>query len=103
MRATAGLHSKGCEARTFNRTRVQSSLAMLSLCELRRVAGILERRLEETTLHRIVQPNEFELALSFHGPGPKQTILLSCKPEFARLSSPLEPPEPLAVPLSFAE
>jgi predicted ribosome quality control (RQC) complex YloA/Tae2 family protein len=76
---------------------------VLSLNELRRAARVLAQRLEGTRLHRIVQPDEFRLILRFHGPGGDPCVLISCSPEFARLSASASMPEvPQSVP-SFAE
>ncbi len=76
---------------------------MLSLLELRRAAGILKSRLVGTRLHRVVQADEFRLHLVFRGTSEGHAILVSCRPDFARISSTLDIPEPLPVPLSFGQ
>ena len=76
---------------------------MLSLAELRRAAAILNRRLAETWLQRVVQTDEFRLVLSFHGAGSSHHILLNCSPEFARLALLPEAPPAPAAPPPFAQ
>jgi predicted ribosome quality control (RQC) complex YloA/Tae2 family protein len=76
---------------------------MLSLVELRRAARVLKSRLGDARLHRVVQPDEFRLYLAFRGTSEGHSILLSCRPEFARVSSTLEIPEAPAVPPSFGQ
>ncbi len=76
---------------------------MLSLTELRRAAGILRSRLAGARLHRAVQADEFRLYLAFRGASEGYSILISCRPEFARVSAAAEFPEQLPVPLSFGQ
>lgn len=80
---------------------------MLSLCELTRAARVLETRISGAKLQRVVQLDDFRLVLSFRGSGKSQGttshVLLSCKPEFARLSQIERPAEAPQVPLSFAQ
>ena len=64
---------------------------MLSLTELRRAVHVLEIRLAGAILHQIVQPDDFSLVLTFRRPGEKPKtradhVLLSCRPDFARIS-----------------
>jgi predicted ribosome quality control (RQC) complex YloA/Tae2 family protein len=66
---------------------------MLSLCELRRAAGIIEAALTGAALRRVVQPGGQELALVFEKAAAKFHVLLSCRPDFARIcfAEPMEP------------
>src|SRR4029450_2019929 len=64
---------------------------MLSLTELRRPIHVLEIRFADAILHQIVQPDDFSLVLTFRRPGEKPKtradhVLLSCRPDFARIS-----------------
>jgi predicted ribosome quality control (RQC) complex YloA/Tae2 family protein len=76
---------------------------MLSLRELRRAVRILEHRLAAATLQRLVQTDDFKLALSFRFPGGSCVVLLCCRPEFARLSFLDAMPQPLPTVPSFAQ
>jgi len=58
---------------------------MLSLQELKRAVRILNERLTGATLRRIVQPDSQELILVFEQYGSKSQVLISCKPEYARI------------------
>ena len=71
---------------------------MLSLTELRRTAGILGAMLPGTALQRMVQADDFRLALEFYGRGATHLVLLSCRPKSARISSPAEMPKAPATP-----
>jgi predicted ribosome quality control (RQC) complex YloA/Tae2 family protein len=70
----------------------RSDIAMLSLTELRRAVHVLEIRFTGATLHQIVQPDDFSLVLVFIRPAEKlktraaDHVLLSCRPDFARIS-----------------
>src|SRR5262245_49136012 len=68
-----------------------SDIAMLSLTELRRAVHVLETRFAGAILNQIVQPDDFSLVLAFLRPGEKSKtradhVLLSCRPDFARIS-----------------
>ncbi len=76
---------------------------MLSLVELRRAARILAARLAGTRLDRIVQPDGFRLVLVFRAASVNVPVLLSCRPEFARLCVIEEIPEATPAPSSFAQ
>ena len=73
---------------------------MLSLAELRRAVRILADRLPGTRLERIVQPDDFTVVLRLRTFG---NLLLSCKPELARVSLVEEVPPAPAAPLQFAQ
>ena len=75
---------------------------MLSYRELKRAVVILQSRLPGSILHRTVQTDDMKLRLGFRAVGEEVTILLACRPEFARLSQASE--EPLAAePFSFGQ
>jgi predicted ribosome quality control (RQC) complex YloA/Tae2 family protein len=76
---------------------------MLSLVELRRAGRILKSRLFDARLHRVVQADEFRLYLAFRTASEGHSILMSCRPEFARVSSTFDIPEPPPVPPSFGQ
>jgi predicted ribosome quality control (RQC) complex YloA/Tae2 family protein len=76
---------------------------MLSLCELQRAVGILQRRLSGTRLQRACHVEAHKLALVFQDSGEKICILLSCSPNFARISLLKEVPEPSVAGSSFTE
>jgi predicted ribosome quality control (RQC) complex YloA/Tae2 family protein len=76
---------------------------MLSLRELRRATAILDRRLSDSWLQRVVQTDEFRLVLSFHGAGSTHHLLLNCSPEFARLALLPEAPQAPAAPPPFVQ
>jgi predicted ribosome quality control (RQC) complex YloA/Tae2 family protein len=65
---------------------------MLSLTELRRALHALDLRLAGATLQQIGQPDDFSLVLTFlrprEKPGRREAdhVLLSCRPDFARIS-----------------
>ena len=64
---------------------------MLSLTELRRAAAILDSRWAGHRVERWVQSDDSRLALSLYGRDSeagagKRSLLLSCRPEFARIS-----------------
>jgi predicted ribosome quality control (RQC) complex YloA/Tae2 family protein len=76
---------------------------MLSLCELRRAIPILERRLAGTRVQRFVQLDDMRLVVFFYGPGGNLDILLSCRPDFARICTIERLPEAPACPPSFVQ
>ncbi len=76
---------------------------MLSYLELKRIVGILEPDLSGTTVHRVVQPDDFSLALSFRGGSADLIVFLSCRPELARLSLAPEMPKAPSVPGSLGQ
>jgi predicted ribosome quality control (RQC) complex YloA/Tae2 family protein len=76
---------------------------MLTLPELQRVVHVLAGRLEGTRLHRSVQLDEYRLVLAFRSASDGLAILISCRPDFARISSITDIPEPSPVPLSFGQ
>ncbi len=59
---------------------------MLSYIELRRIVGVLESELTGTVVRRIVQADDFCLAISFRGDDGERIVFLSCRPDFARLT-----------------
>jgi predicted ribosome quality control (RQC) complex YloA/Tae2 family protein len=58
---------------------------MLSLRELRRAAGIMQEALSGATLRRVSQPDAHALVLTFEGSAGKVHLLISGKPEYARI------------------
>src|SRR5438034_10677437 len=82
---------------------------MLSLTELRRAAGALDSRLAGSRLERVAQVDDVELILSLRRPGGcaaesgKCHVLLSCSPEFARLSVIKDPPQASQTPPPFTQ
>ncbi len=66
---------------------------MLSLRELRRAARIVQERFTGLTLRRVSQPGDLKLVLVFERPTGKAHVLISSKPEYARicLTGPEEP------------
>jgi predicted ribosome quality control (RQC) complex YloA/Tae2 family protein len=75
---------------------------MLSLCELRRAARILQEELPGATLRRVTQTDECALVLTFEKSRGKVHLLLSCDPEHARICR-VAPPVPAAFSSSFCE
>jgi predicted ribosome quality control (RQC) complex YloA/Tae2 family protein len=73
---------------------------MLNLRELRRAARIIREELSGGVLRRVTQPGDNELILTVEGSDGKAHILLSCKPEHARICS-AEPQESVSIPGSF--
>jgi len=82
---------------------------MLSLTELRRAAGALDSRLAGSRLERVAQVDDVDLILSLRRPGGsaaesgKCHVLLSCSPEFARLSVIKDPPQAPQTPPPFTQ
>lgn len=76
---------------------------MLSLTELQRAAEILDRLLQGAFLQRSVQVDAHRLVLLFHSQTLDVPLLLSCRPGFARASSPPELPRAPAAPPSFGQ
>lgn len=74
---------------------------MLSLCELRRAARLADEALSGARLRRIVQPGVQTLLLTFEINSGKTHLLLSSRPEYARIS--LSGPGENTVPGSFCE
>ena len=71
--------------------------------ELRRAARILGAKLAGARLDRVVQPDDFRLILVFRTPSANTPVLLSCRPEFARICTIAElPPAPPSL-TSFAQ
>jgi predicted ribosome quality control (RQC) complex YloA/Tae2 family protein len=64
---------------------------------------VVAARLDGARLHRVVQPDDLRLFLIFRGISEGHSILLSCRPDFARVSATLEIPEPPTIPLSFGQ
>ena len=75
---------------------------MLSLCELRRAAQIVEETFSGATLRRVEQPDEHRLVLTLEGSEGKVHILLSCHPQFARICL-AEAPEQVSSLSSFCQ
>jgi predicted ribosome quality control (RQC) complex YloA/Tae2 family protein len=73
---------------------------MMNLKEVRRAAGALADMVVGAALQRVVQLDDFRLAMEFYGRAANHRLLLSCQPRFARISSlevmPQAPPKPLA-------
>lgn len=80
-----------------------TSIAAISLCELRRAARVLEERLAGAFVQRIVQRDEFRLVLTFHSPQGTHHLSLNCHPEFARPGFLAEAPPAPPVPPAFAQ
>jgi len=76
---------------------------MLNLCELRRAVPILDRKLAGSRVQRFVQPDDTRLAVLFHGPDGNLNLLLSCRPEFARICTIEKLPEAPLCPPSFVQ
>ena len=77
---------------------------MLSLRELRRAVQILDGLLPGSVLKRIAPVDASSLVLVFADSGKKKTeILLSCDPEYARLSSVGKPVAAVTSRASFYE
>lgn len=76
---------------------------MLSLKELKRAAPILERMLADSVLQRVVQPDEFSVALAFRMRAGEAVVMLSCRAGFARISAVREMPKGPDQPFSFAQ
>jgi predicted ribosome quality control (RQC) complex YloA/Tae2 family protein len=76
---------------------------MLSLKEVRRAADSLAARLSGTRLQRIVQADDFRLIMEFCGQSETHVLLLSCRPQFARISSLREMPKAASSPPAFAQ
>ena len=75
---------------------------MLSLRELRRAARILGQKCVGAALRRVSQPNKHTLVLAFQLAEGKAHVLVSARPEHARISL-SQPPESAAHPSSFCE
>lgn len=75
----------------------------MSLKEVRRAAGVLEKRLSGTALQRIVQADDFRLIMEFYGRGATHFILLSCRPKFACIGILPEMPKAPPVPPAFVQ
>jgi predicted ribosome quality control (RQC) complex YloA/Tae2 family protein len=69
---------------------------MLSLRELQRAIRIIQETLSGANLRRISQPDTYQLVLTFEAPGNKDHLLLSCRPEFARVCLVNAPESPAA-------
>ncbi len=76
---------------------------MLSYLELRRATRILGPVLSGTTVQRIVQTDDYCLAIAFRGADRDRVLHLSCRPEFGRLSLLPEMPAAPAAPPTFAQ
>ena len=75
---------------------------MLSLRELWRAARIIQNRFAGAALKRVAQPDGLKLVLVFETPAGKSQVLISSKPEYARICL-AAPPEPTDSPGSFFE
>jgi predicted ribosome quality control (RQC) complex YloA/Tae2 family protein len=73
---------------------------MLNLREFQRAARIIREGISGAVLRRVTQPGDNELILTVEGSEGKTLILLSCKPEHARICS-AEPQETVSPPSSF--
>jgi predicted ribosome quality control (RQC) complex YloA/Tae2 family protein len=75
---------------------------MLSLRELGRAARIIKQKCLGATLRRVSQTNKHTLVLAFQGAEGKAYVLISSRPEHARISL-SQPPESESHPSSFCE
>jgi predicted ribosome quality control (RQC) complex YloA/Tae2 family protein len=75
---------------------------MLSLRELQRAARIIQTEFSGSSLRRTVQPDEHTLVMTFEGSTGKRHLLISCKPECARICL-TNPPDPVSSSGSFYE
>jgi predicted ribosome quality control (RQC) complex YloA/Tae2 family protein len=73
---------------------------MLSLRELRRATRIVREMVSDSELRRITQPSEHQIVLTLEGATGKSHLLLSSRPEFARISL-ADAPESVAASGSF--
>jgi predicted ribosome quality control (RQC) complex YloA/Tae2 family protein len=76
---------------------------MLSLTELKRAGTILQGQLADCVLQRAIQLDEFNLVLTFHNSQTNPVVLLSCHPEFGRVSLLPAAPKAAATPPSFSQ
>ena len=76
---------------------------MLSLCELRRAVRVLEKGIGDARIRRLLQPDAYSLILSFERPTAFPHILISCKPELARICTVADLPKPPSARFSFYE
>jgi predicted ribosome quality control (RQC) complex YloA/Tae2 family protein len=75
---------------------------MLSLRELRRAAQVLQAKLPGATLRRVAQADENALVLTFEISKDKAHVLISCKPNYARICL-IDLPEPATASGSLYE
>lgn len=75
---------------------------MLSLRELQRSVRIIQEKISGATLRRVWQPEPQELVLVFEKSSIRTPLLISCKPEYARICL-TETKEPTGSPGSFCE
>ncbi len=76
---------------------------MLSFRELRRAARIIEAKLSGTMLRKIMQTDEHSLVMTFEGASGKSNILISRKPQYARICMTEIPYPSVQVRTSFCE
>ena len=76
---------------------------MLSLAEFRRAARVLESRLTGARVERVVQPDDFRVALVFRAASTNTLVLLSCRPESAGLCVVESLPNAPSVSPTFAQ
>jgi predicted ribosome quality control (RQC) complex YloA/Tae2 family protein len=75
---------------------------MLNLSELRRAARIVRETLSGAALRRVAQADGYGLVLTLDGPAGKAHLLLSSRPEFARICL-ADAPEQVVPPASFCQ
>ncbi len=76
---------------------------MLSLTELQRAGRVLDRRISGSVIQRFVQVDAFQLVILFYRPPVSCTVLLNCRPGFARASCLSAPPKAPQTPPSFVQ
>ncbi len=77
---------------------------MLSLLELERIAGILQRQWSGARIQGVVQPDALNLVLTlYRGEGERIHLRLCCQPEFARASAAPRVPKALPAPPALTQ
>ena len=82
---------------------------MLSLCELKRAARIVDARFGDALVEKIVEPGDRRIQLTLYGRGggekasAKRHLVLSCAPRFGRVSERVHPEKAPEVPPKFAQ
>jgi predicted ribosome quality control (RQC) complex YloA/Tae2 family protein len=76
---------------------------MLNVSEFRRALEILSRELAGSRVQRCLQPDDWRLVVAFYGPSGIVNLVISCRQEFARISTAERVPEASAAPSSFVQ